>query len=121
MSIQNFHMLLQNFYFQNGLYVHIPTEHSYPYLYVTKRCTKKYNREGQISQWYIILEYILKNPCRRNIDIKKALGMGKNERQQRFQELIENRLIVNVSNKYHRSSYVATTEGLLRYLSVMDL
>lgn len=121
MSIQHFYLSIQNFYFQNGLYFHIPTEHSYPYLYVTKRCTKKYNREGQISQWYIILEYILKNPCRRTIDIRKELGMEKTGRENRFRELIENRLIVNVSNKRQRTSYVATTEGLLRYLSVMDL
>ena len=114
-------MTIQKYYFKNGLYFYVQTEESRQYPCATKRCTKKYNREGKISQWYIILEYILKNTCRRNIDIRKALGMGKNEKQQRFQELIENRLIVNVSNKYHRSSYVATAEGLLRYLSVMDL
>ena len=112
-------MTIKKFNFQNGLYFYVQMEEIC--IYGTKRCTKKYNREGKISQWYLILEYILKNPCRRNTDIRKALGMGKKERQQRFNELVSNRLIVNVSNKYHRSSYVATSEGLLRYLGVMDL
>ena len=119
MSLQKFNF--QKFNFHNVTYYHIPTEASYPYLYATKRCNKKYNREGKISYWYNILKYILENPCQRNVDIRKALGMGKTGRENRFQELIENRLIVNVSIKYNRSSYVATTDGLLRYLGVMDL
>src|SRR5574344_213447 len=122
MSIQHFYMSIQKFNFQNVSYFHVPAESSFAYPYVVpKRCNKKYNREGKISQWYIILEYILKNPGCRLTDIRKALNMGKTGRETRFMELIRNRLIVNVSNKRQRTSYVATTEGLLRYLSVMDL
>ena len=114
-------MSLQKFNFHNVSYYHIPTEASRPYLYVTKRCNKKYNREGKISYWYLILKYILENPNQGNVDIRKALNMGKTGRENRFRELIENNLIVNVSIRFKRSSYVATTEGLLIYLSVMDL
>lgn len=121
MSIQHFYMSIQKFNFQNVSYFHVPAESSFTYRFVPKRCNKKYNREGKISQWYIILEYILKNPGCRLTDIRKALNMGKTGRETRFMELIRNRLIVNISMNYHRSSYVATTEGLLRYLSVMDL
>jgi hypothetical protein len=114
-------MSLQKFNFHNVSYYHIPTEESYPYLSATQRCVKKYNREGKISYWYLILKYVLENPNQRNVDIRKALNMGKTGRENRFQELIENRLIVNVSTRFKRSSYVATTDGLLRYLGVMDL
>lgn len=121
MSIQHFYMSIQKFNFQNVSYYHVPTESSLTYRFVPKRCNKKYNRKGQISQWYIILKYILENPGCRLTDIRKALNMGKTGRETRFMELTRNRLIVNVSNKRQRTSYVATTEGLLRYLSVMDL
>ena len=114
-------MSLQKFNFHDISYYHVPTEESRPYLWATKRCNKKYNREGKISYWYIILKYVLENPNQRNVDIRKAINMGKTGRENRFRELIENRLIVNVSTRFKRSSYVATTEGLLRYLSVMDL
>ena len=114
-------MTIQKFYFKNKVYFHVPTEESRPYQCATKRCNKKYNREGKISYWYKILKYILENPCQGNVDIRKALNMGKTGRENRFRELIENRLIVNVSTRYKRSSYVATTEGLSRYLIVMDL
>ena len=114
-------MSLQKFNFHNVSYYHVPTEESRPYLWATKRCIKKYNREGKISYWYKILKYVLENPNQRNVDIRKAINMGKTGRENRFRELIENRLIVDVSNKRNRSSYVATTDGLLRYLGVMDL
>ena len=114
-------MSLQKFNFHNVSYYHVPTEESYPYLYVTKRCNKKYNREGKISHWYNILKYVLENPNLRNVDIRKAINMGKTGGENRFRELIENRLIVNKPINKRRSCYVATTEGLLRYLSVMDL
>ena len=114
-------MSLQKFNFHNVSYYHVPTEESYPYLWATKRCNKKYNREGKMSYWYLILKYVLENPNQRNVDIRKALNMGKTGRENRFQELIENRLIVNKPINKSRSSYVATTDGLLRYLGVMDL
>ena len=114
-------MSLQKFNFQNVSYYHVPTEESYPYLCATKRCNKKYNREGKMSYWYLILKYVLENPNQRNVDIRTAINMGKTGKEDRFRELIENRLIVNKPINKNRSSYVATTEGLLRYLGVMDL